>query len=225
MCKLSAAPGRRLRVVALLTLLLGAAAGLSACSVVPSQTGSRSNDADLNLKGLSAESVFEERLGTLLESLAAGEPDEWAGTYRCQDGASTLVTLHLSTSAGFVWRGAGPSWWQNSKGSGRAVVSGGRVALANEQLIKQPSPSGIPDSDLRLPGCIGADLHQVRWGGRRYLVPSDQMINFCEAFNSGRTADLRHYLLKEGDELEDVSGRPALPAEYERFIDRSRILQ
>ena len=207
-----------------LSALLCTAAAAFACFIKPERPASPSNNAAV-ITGPSAESAFESRYRAVLAGLDAEKQEEWAGVYRCQGNSSTTVTLYLSFSNGFAWREQGPHWWQNGKGYGGATMKDGKVTLATEGVIEQPPPSGPPSSYRPLPGCLGADLYQVRGGGRHYLVPSDRMINFCEVFNSGNLGDLNQFLLKDGDDQADISGRPDVPEWYVRFLNRSRLLQ
>lgn len=215
--------GRGTKVNALWLAAAGAAVLVAVSTLImPAPAPPQGGEPDQSR--LTAGALFEDRYREVIDALAAGPRGEWAGKYQCRDGAAS-VSLYLSPSDGFVWRAEGPDWFRNGKGYGSAAAADGRLRLRVEQALAQPDPAGRPASEWSVRGCLGEELYSVRWGGRHYLVPSDRMINFCEVYNSGRVDDLKQFLLKEGDEEQNVAGRPEVPEEYSRFINRSRLLQ
>ncbi len=75
--------------------------------------------------------------------------------------------------------------------------------------------SGRPGPRLKSPV-----YYSVRWGGRMYLIPQSDMIDFCTEVNHDiepRNDKLgQHYYLRDGDWGKPVTGRPQLPKEFEK---------
>lgn len=60
----------------------------------------------------------------------------------------------------------------------------------------------------------------VRWGDRRYLIPSEQILEFCldaQDLNEPRPTLRGHWWLRKGDETKATAGIPDLPKGYERY--------
>jgi hypothetical protein len=73
---------------------------------------------------------------------------------------------------------------------------------------------------------IAEEFIPVKWGKRSYLIPSDDIIGFCNAVNSGyepRETQLGMYLLRQGDEKLKCVGKPAVPAEYRTYLLKSPV--
>jgi hypothetical protein len=129
----------------------------------------------------------------------------WAGRYYCGDGRGENVTLLLAPRSGYVfeWRGCMGLYDRNY---GPITERDGRLELGFAFENPQDGWRGIAPV-----------LVPVTWGARRYLVPADDVIGFCNEINMGaepRTDMHGSYLLRCGDEAFEVSGWPELPDEY-----------
>jgi len=70
----------------------------------------------------------------------------------------------------------------------------------------------FPNSELAT--TIGNRFRPVRWGDQRYLIAEKEMLNFCNAVNSGEAPKhgvASDFFLREGDEKKQAAGLPALP--------------
>jgi hypothetical protein len=68
---------------------------------------------------------------------------------------------------------------------------------------------------------IEEELIPVSWDSRRYLIPPEYMIEFCNDVNAGWEPRERlhgNYLLRVGDEKTEVSGFPTVPYEYRSYL-------
>jgi len=66
----------------------------------------------------------------------------------------------------------------------------------------------------------------VKWGKRIYLIPDDKasMVEFCHEVRDGvepRKSGFG-FALRNGDENLLVTGKPAVPAEYRRYLSWSK---
>ena len=130
---------------------------------------------------------------------------DWAGEYCAGDGMGVNQSLHLAPDSGYVfeWHGCLGLYDRNY---GAVTPQDGRLRLSfTFENVRQGFRG------------IAPDLLMVRWGARRYLIPADDIIGFCNAVNSGhepRTGAHGRYLLRAGDETKEVRGWPELPDEY-----------
>src|SRR5207253_9589852 len=61
----------------------------------------------------------------------------------------------------------------------------------------------------------------VRWGKRRYLVPTEQVLDFCGDIQSRReprNETRGFYYLRRGDEKKPATGKPELPLGFEKYL-------
>lgn len=68
---------------------------------------------------------------------------------------------------------------------------------------------------------ISAELVHIAWGERSYLIATNQMVEFCNAINSGeepRTHEHGGFLFREGDEYKATQGRPFIPEAYKKYL-------
>ena len=68
---------------------------------------------------------------------------------------------------------------------------------------------------------IAGEFIPIRWGNRMYLVPTKEIVGFCNEVNSGsepRKELHGRYLLRRGDEKRQATGDPAVPAEYQSYL-------
>jgi len=133
----------------------------------------------------------------------------WAGKYSYGDGMSVNITVSIAPENGFVfhWHGCLGEYGKNY----------GAVEVANGLLKLSPvlPNDAKPFRDLSVP------YQSVIWGKRRYLMATNEMIEFCNAINGRsepRESALGMFLLRLGDEKKPVDGKPELPKEYRRYL-------
>ena len=198
--------GQVFRIAVAAFVLVGAGLALSA----DEQATDLSADQLWQLK--QSETVTAEisrRETRLAAELAAGKAPEWAGKYYRGDGLGVNVTVTLAPEGGFVY-----TWYGCL---GRYDANYGGVVEQNGDLAFEFE---LPNSRESGPG-IAPAFTTVRWGDRQYLVALDQAREFANAVNSGREPCKQfcsEFLLREGDELIDVGGRPELPREWMRYL-------
>lgn len=100
-----------------------------------------------------------------------------------------------------------------SYSSGAVDRSATRIVLHDPRASDMPSADGVRALD---------PLLVVDWGERRYLVPEEMALDFCNAVNNRReprAAELDGYFfIRQGDPLLPTTGRPALPQEWSRLV-------
>ncbi len=151
--------------------------------------------------------AVEARLGRMEAELNGLPGHPWAGSYYQGDGLGANLTLTLAPRAGaaYQWHGCLGLYDQNhgpvSETEGRLTVEwafpGGGFAR------------GTPREYLL-----------VRWGQRRYLVPTAEVLEFCRDALAGREPRdwrLGRYYLRVGDEGKPATGQPVLPKGFERY--------
>jgi len=156
-----------------------------------------------------AENEARARKGKIQAEIKELGEHPWAGEYYEGDGLGVGISLTLAPKSGFVfeWHGCMGVYDRNYGG-----VSFGddRVRLSftfpnNREGFQGISPEFIP----------------VSWGPRRYLIPPQKMIEFCNSVNAND--EPRHdihglHLIRWGDEKKPVQGWPTVPAEFERYL-------
>lgn len=138
----------------------------------------------------------------------------WAGEYYEGDGLGANIELTLAPKTGVAatWRGCLGLYGANR---GRIIERAGRLRFGFEARNGRGF-GGFPDEVL-----------PVRWGGRRYLLPEAEMIEFVNALHhGGEPRDRVHggFLLATGDERKPVAGLPELPERYRRMIRREPLV-
>lgn len=133
----------------------------------------------------------------------------WAGRYYCGDGLGVNVSLFLAPGAGYVfeWRGCLGLYDRNY---GSVTETNSRVRLSFTFKNERKGFQGIAEEFI-----------PVVWGERCYLIPSDDVVGFCNKVNEGtepRDAPHGFYLLRRGDEKNAASGFPIVPEEYRPYL-------
>lgn len=149
-----------------------------------------------------SEDLIEEEIAKLGEH-------EWAGEYRYGDGLGVNVKLTLAPESGFVftWHGCLGLYDLNY---GDVRFENGVVKLVFKHRNQRGGFHGI-----------APELYPVRWGDRHYLIPSDGVIEFCNAVNSGLepcSFFCARFLLRCGDREKRVEGEPGIPAQFRQHL-------
>ena len=143
------------------------------------------------------------------EELEGGSAPAWAGKYQRGDGLGVNVNVSLAPKGGFVF-----TWYGCL---GRYDANYGAVTEKDGDLAFDFE---LPNSPASGPGIASAFV-PVRWGDRQYLIALDQAREFANAVNSGREPCKQfctEFLLREGDELVDATGRPEMPKDWARYL-------
>lgn len=149
-------------------------------------------------------------LGKQVEQELSGlDADDWAGRYYFGDGLGVNVSLDIAPKAGFVfeWHGCMGLYDRNY---GQVKEVDNEIHLAFELENKQEGFQGLSPAFL-----------PVKWGERMYLIPADEVAEFCNAINYGdepRRSARGSFLLREGDHEKKAEGTPALPEKYRPYL-------
>lgn len=134
---------------------------------------------------------------------------EWAGRYYYDDGLGVNVALAIAPTSGFVftWHGCGGEYDRNY----------GSVEYREGVLVLHPK---LPNERIGFQG-IETEFTLLRWGDRRYLIPADEMITFCNAVNYGEEPrrDVHGFFLLRSDDWKlPAAGFPAVPSEFREYL-------
>lgn len=156
-----------------------------------------------------AEQAEKDRRSKIEAELRTLADHPWGGNYYQGDGLGVNQRIVLSPKAGFVftWHGCLGLYDRNS----------GEVREEKDTLQLK---FVYPNSRKGFQGIAG-EMVRIPWGDRRYLVPADEVAEFCNAVNSGdepRTGAHGRFLLRDKDWEKKVEGNPKLPDGYQRFL-------
>lgn len=132
----------------------------------------------------------------------------WAGEYYKGDGLGENCRLSISPKQGYVfeWYGCLGLYDRNY----------GSVSVQGHELHLQYTLS----SERRRGLGLAPTLVPVSWGNRHYLVPNDEIIEFCNAVNIGseRNWQSGRFFLRRGDPTETLTGFPNVPEEFKPYL-------
>jgi hypothetical protein len=159
--------------------------------------------------------AVEAKRAEIKKELSGLRKHPWAGEYYYGDGLGVNVSLTLAPQSGFIfqWRGCLGLYDQNY---GQIAEKDGRIRLRCSFENRRQGCQGIAEEFLAVP-----------WGDRRYLIPPDRIIAFCNAVNSGtepRQGLRGFFLLRRDGAQKKVTGFPEVPAKFEKYLLRSPIV-
>jgi hypothetical protein len=173
---------------------------LSVANAADREQAKRSADAERNANS--------KRQAILAEIKRLGD-HEWAGEYYAGDGLGVNTSVVIAPKSGYVfeWHGCLGLYDRNY---GAVVWTNGRIRLSFTFENQRKAFQGI-----------APELIPVSWGSRRYLIPADDLVGFCNNVNEGReprNGSHGLYLLRRGDENKRVTGLPQVPEEYRQYL-------
>jgi hypothetical protein len=156
-----------------------------------------------------AEGKAKAMLGEIHSEIKSLGRHEWAGAYYEGDGLGENVSLAIAPKAGYVfeWHGCMGLYDRNY---GAVNEVNGRLRLTSTFKNSHEGFEGLAEEFI-----------PIWWGKRRYLVPSNDVVGFCNAVNGGsepRSGRHGRYLLCEGDEKKKFIGWPAVPVEFKPYL-------
>src|SRR5438128_6024543 len=166
-------------------------------------------DSDQAKQSRAAERTAKSMRKKILAEVKRLAEHEWAGEYYAGDGLGVNTSLSIAPKSGFVfeWHGCLGLYDRNY---GAVVSTNNRLRLSFTFENQQKGFQGI-----------APELIPVRWGDRRYLVPADDVVGFCNRVNDGsEPRDGAHgfFLLRKDDEKKQVAGSPKVPKEFEPYL-------
>ena len=132
-----------------------------------------------------------------------------AGDYYFGDGLGVNCSFTLSARGKFTfqWRGCLGTYDKNE----------GSVNLKDGILHLTPQKPNLREGFRGTP----TEFYPVRWGARRYLIPTNEIVEFCSDVNQGsepRQGSHGQYYIRRNDADKPVVGRPAVPEKWNKFF-------
>ncbi|MCP4247770.1 MAG: hypothetical protein GY778_12045 [bacterium] len=134
----------------------------------------------------------------------------WAGSYYHGDGLGVNADLRIAPESGFVfvWTGCLGVYDRNYGDvvvTDRGTIEFSFTFVNNQDGFRGTAPEVVP----------------IRWSDRRYLIPVDDVVEFCNWVNDrGEPRNRMHgfWYLRQGDHEKPVTGAPELPEEYQACL-------
>jgi hypothetical protein len=165
---------------------------------------------------------LEERQQKIMQECEGLGDHPWAGLYRSIDSSVCCSDYWLAPNAGAPLRnsgdqGSGYHFGTVTEKNGKLTIQwrdGFRTGIVGdgEPAIQRQQPNANEEF---------TELLLVRWGKRRYIIPSWEAPAFCSAVKSGiepqKTILIVSYLRK-GDESNPAEGDLELPEGFEKYL-------
>lgn len=131
------------------------------------------------------------------------------GDYYFGDGLGVNCNLTLSAKGKFTfqWNGCLGTY---DKNEGTARVKDGILQIVPRKPNLRDGFRGTP-----------TEFYPVRWGARMYLIPTNDIVEFCSDINQGsepRRGNRGQHYLRRNDADKPVSGKPAIPERWTKYI-------
>ncbi len=132
-----------------------------------------------------------------------------AGDYYFGDGlgVNCSLTLIVSGEFTFIWHGCLGTYDDNN----------GIAGIKDGVLHIEPNKPNIREGFRGTP----TDFFPVRWGSRMYLIPINEIVDFCSEVNQGmepRSDSHGLYYLREKDWNKPVTGKPVVPKQWTKYL-------
>jgi len=155
------------------------------------------------------QAIIEAKRQTITNEIAQLKDHPWAGRYYYGDGLGANVWLTLASENGFTvtWYGCLGLYDQNH---GTVAMDGNHIKF-----------SFTFDMESGYIGNYASERIPIRWGERLYLIPTDGIVRFCNAINSGkepRNGPHGQFFLRRGDWEKEAPGKPELPKEFMPYL-------
>lgn len=156
-----------------------------------------------------ADKTAKARREAILAEIKKRGTHDWAGEYFAGDGRGVNIALTVAPRSGYVfeWNGCLGLYDRNY---GALTSTDGRIRLSFTFENRREGFEGI-----------APEFVSVSWGRRRYLIPADKIIEFCNSVNDGREPRMGaqgSHLLRKGDEKKKAAGFPKVPKEFRVYL-------
>ena len=134
---------------------------------------------------------------------------DWIGNYYFGDGLGVNCTLEIKSNATFAFR------WQGCLGTYDKNV--GWISFGDNSIVLYPEKSNIREGFQGTP----TDFFLIPWDERHYLVPEEDIVEFCSDVNQGlepRDDAWGSYYLKDNEWDKTVSGLPRVPQGFKSYL-------
>ena len=174
--------------------------------IAKAESTSRNGDVEVGEETDGVPKAVAARRARVIDELAQGTTEPWAGEYYQGDGLGFNRTLHLAPKAGVsaTWFGCMGLYGANE--GEVVVIDRGKLAFRFSAPNFESGREGFPT----FPGSVNF----VQWGQRRYLVPDDRMLDFVNAVNHRMEPSMFRgslFLAAAENAARPVSGLPDLP--------------
>ena len=154
------------------------------------------------------QAIIKAKSQQIEKEIAQLKDHPWAGQYYFGDGLGANVSLTLAPKNGFtiVWHGCMGLYDQNH----------GTVEWDEDKNILKMSFAFEVEKEYYI-GRYASEYKPIRWGERVYLIPANEIVQFCNEINSGsepRKGLWGESFLRRGDEKKETQGKPVLPEEF-----------
>jgi hypothetical protein len=132
-----------------------------------------------------------------------------AGDYYFGDGLGVNCSLTVTAKGSFTfqWNGCLGTY---DKNEGSASIKEGVLRIVPQKPNVRDGFRGTP-----------TEFYPVRWGARMYLIPTNDIVEFCSAFNQGtepQRGNRGRYYMRRNDANKPVAGNPAVPEQWTKFF-------
>jgi hypothetical protein len=134
----------------------------------------------------------------------------WAGEYYSGDGLGVSQTILVAPKAGYVfeWHGCLGLYDRNY---GSVTEKGGRLTLS----------FAFPNPRNGMKAAISVEMIPLRWGERHYLLPADDVADFCNKVHQGwepRRGAYGLFFLRRSDRDKPAGTPGQLPPEFQEYL-------
>lgn len=151
---------------------------------------------------------WDARYEQIRRELEKGRKEPWEGQFYDSPFHGLSFRPLISRKMGFFSTGRRSEY-------GKVEVAENRDACEYRVLL-------ISDLPMAPDGAKTYEYFMIRWSDRVYLVNPKDMLEFCNAVNSGRLRTKGQpgcpFLLREEDYDKDVSGLPSVPKQYAEYL-------
>jgi hypothetical protein len=158
--------------------------------------------------GLLQTSTWQARYEQIKKELEKDRKEPWEGMYHDSLFIGLGLRPMISRKSGFVSTGKNPEL--------------GKVEVAEDREAGEYKVMLVSDLPLRQSGAKTYVYFMIRWGERVYLVNPKDMLEFCNAVNSGRLRKTWQsacpFLLRQEDYEKEATGLPVVPKQYAEYI-------
>jgi hypothetical protein len=156
---------------------------------------------------------YEDRQKRIKAELASLQENEWAGEYSAYWSSINGALFIWAPSNGFTVRSG------NDLHRTVEQVNYGSVSFNGKLLTL--SPEYLENNKHNYP--VPTSFMPIKWGKQHWLIPSDELIRFIYAVNSGDENQIYSFLVKEGDSQKTNNGLPIVPKEYRKYFKQKPI--
>lgn len=158
-------------------------------------------------------SKFDNKQKQIIQELESLQENEWAGEYWAVLGSIDGASFYWSPVSGFAVRSGNDSHRGVEKVNyGSVKFNGNLLTLSPEYLEKNKHTFAVSKSFV-----------PIRWDKRHWLIPSDKLILFIYAVNSGDYDEINSFFVKYEDIQKPSEGLPDVLKEYRKYLNRKPI--